>query len=68
MMCAAPYGSIDPRFREILRPAGYEICYSCAPGVADIRGDPYAVPRIEVMGGWSAADLATALGRADAGG
>ncbi|MBV8683735.1 MAG: glycosyltransferase, partial [Caulobacteraceae bacterium] len=62
---AAPYGELDPRFLWAIEKAGYWINFTTDHGLADVRGHLYRMPRIEVLGHWTADDLERALDEAE---
>jgi GT2 family glycosyltransferase/peptidoglycan/xylan/chitin deacetylase (PgdA/CDA1 family) len=45
---AYPYGVHDGRVHEAVRVAGYQAAFTTEPRAARSRGDPFAVPRIEI--------------------
>ena len=59
---AAPYGSSDERLVRILHEAGYHMGFTTRHGLSSFSDHALSLPRIEVRGDWTLADLATALG------
>lgn len=48
---APPYGLFDDRLAPFARLAGYSYAFSTREGVAQIGGNPFAIPRLEPVGG-----------------
>jgi peptidoglycan/xylan/chitin deacetylase (PgdA/CDA1 family) len=63
---AFPFGIHNYRTINTLKLAGYEIGLTTHDGVASIRMNPMALPRLEVMGSDDLAAFARKIGRYDA--
>jgi peptidoglycan/xylan/chitin deacetylase (PgdA/CDA1 family) len=59
---AAPFGGLDERAIRIFHDAGYSICYSTRWGTAALDQHSLNLPRIEIYGGMSLDDFASAVG------
>jgi peptidoglycan/xylan/chitin deacetylase (PgdA/CDA1 family) len=61
---AYPYGSWNARVAASVKAAGYAAAFTIEPGLARASSDHFALPRIEVFGSDSPAQLASKLARA----
>lgn len=61
---AAPSGSLDERAIRIFDAAGYYVGFSTRNGIASLDDHPLNLPRIEIHGGMTLADFASAVGGA----
>jgi peptidoglycan/xylan/chitin deacetylase (PgdA/CDA1 family) len=59
---AVPFGEGDACFTRIARQCGYAVGLTTDPGHAALGQEALGLPRIEVIGGWSLDDFASAVG------
>ncbi len=60
-----PYGSMDPRVRNMVRRAGYRLARAVRPGLPNIWADPYRIPEIELRRETRLSDLKARIARRD---
>ncbi|HLP87790.1 MAG TPA: glycosyltransferase [Nostocaceae cyanobacterium] len=50
---AYPYGDLDPLVKYLIRQCGYDLGFSCRPGLTSFQDSLLQLPRLEIQGNYS---------------